>query len=267
MKFPDILDMGLMLSVRVEVVAAVTNFCHSAPSKKELDSLNDERLHVTFVVHPKLAHHILPQESRNIKGLITQYRRCRGIGEIGVDLTGQQVHLQEQLSVFREYINFYVSKQLLSLVLVLHCRSQGYTSEASDHCLRVMDQKVPIANRRSVRVHRHCYNGSLEEKDKWLQKFPGTMFGFTSIILYSNRHNELDQVVKSLPLSKILLESDSPYLLAPVHQNEKFNSPYGVIAVAERIAELKGVSLKEVLTITSGNARGLYGMAGVSMKV
>ena len=84
------------------------------------------------------------------------------------------------------------------------------------------------------------------------------MFGFTAVLLQEVRHRELEEVVRTLPMSKILLETDSSHLLAPVHQQEKYNMPYGLVAVAERVAELKDIPLREVLSASTFNAQKLY---------
>ena len=86
------------------------------------------------------------------------------------------------------------------------------------------------------------------------------MFGFTALILRRERHPEVDQVIRQLPLEKILLETDSPHLKAPEHERNSYNSPYGIEVIAKRVAELKGLKVEEVFKITSGNASRLYGL-------
>ena len=54
------------------------------------------------------------------------------------------------------------------------------------------------------RIHLHCYNGGMKEKDAWMQHYPNTVFGFTGMLLRGDRHLELDKVVKSLLSTKIL---------------------------------------------------------------
>ena len=107
-------------------------------------------------------------------------------------------------------------------------------------------------------MNSHCFNGGLKERDLWLKRFPEIMFGFTAISLLEVRDQELDEVVKTLPMSKILLEMDSPHLLVPIHQQEKCNTPYGLVAVAERVPELEGMPLKEVLSASIFKAWKLY---------
>ena len=71
------------------------------------------------------------------------------------------------------------------------------------------------------------------------------MLGFTGILLQEVKYVELAEVVKSLCVSTILSETDSPHLLVPVHQREKYNTPCGVATVCDRT---EGYPLKEVLT-------------------
>ena len=70
----------------------------------------------------------------------------------------------------------------------------------------------------------------------------------------------MDDVIKQLPMEKILLETDSPYLKVPEHLSNRFNFPNGIKAIARRVAELKGLGLVEVLTKTFENATRLYGL-------
>ena len=107
-------------------------------------------------------------------------------------------------------------------------------------------------------MHRHCFIGGLNERDKWLQRFAEIFLGFTAILLQEVRHLELKEVVKTLPMSRILLETNSPHLLAPVHQQEKCNTPYILVAVADRVAELKGMPLKEEVSAPTFNAQKLH---------
>ena len=73
--------------------------------------------------------------------------------------------------------------------------------------------------KRSYQVHKHCFNGGLKGRDLRLQRFPEIMFGLTAIFLQEGSHPELDEV-KTLPMSRILLEMESPHLLAPIHQQD-----------------------------------------------
>ena len=77
-----------------------------------------------------------------------------------------------------------------------------------------MTHQLAPTIRDQVRMHRHCFNGSQSEVDHWRKEFPNIKGGFIGF-----GFTELDDVVKLLPMEDILLESDSPYLQAPVHKN------------------------------------------------
>ena len=73
-------------------------------------------------------------------------------------------------------------------------------------------------------------------------------------------HPELEKVVQHLELDQILLETDSPYITVPVHSKCNYNTPYGLEEVARQVVQLKDITVKEVLQVTSKNAKDLYGL-------
>ena len=71
----------------------------------------------------------------------------------------------------------------------------------------------------------------------------------------------MEEVIKQLPMKRILLETDSPHLIAPEHRKSHYNSPYGVEVIAERIAQLKGINIETVLHQTLSNTKTFYGLS------
>ena len=99
-------------------------------------------------MHPKLAHKVMTKEMSAQKGFILKEGRCQGISEIGIDLSGNfGLHLKDQLEVLRSFLEFYVSKQLWSMVIVIHCSSWSHSLDAREQCLRVMEKELPSTNR------------------------------------------------------------------------------------------------------------------------
>ena len=94
----------------------------------------------------------------------------------------------------------------------------------------------------------------------WTSTFPRIRFGFTALLLGKNKHSELEDVVKTLDDRRILLETDSPYLKPPSHAEHSFNTPYGLLPVARKVAELRGVSLRRLLEIANENAKEIYNL-------
>ena len=126
--------------------------------------------------------------------------------------------------------------------------------------LAVMSSLLKDDVAQNAKIHRHCYNGGVREMIKWRDGFPSVMVGFTALILRRERHIEVDDVIKQMPMEKILFKTDSPYLKGPEHLSNRFNSPYGIEAIARRVAEQKGLGLAEVLMKTSENAARLCGL-------
>ena len=259
----SILNNGPMPQTPVRLQHAVCNFCHGVPSREDMVVYKrDHRLSFTYGVHPKEAKYVSQRQLDMVKSAVEKDPRCVGIGEMGMEYSeGYSKFNDHQIRVLKDLLRFYVDKKLWSKVLVIHCREGDNKSrDASDMCLAVMSSVLKDDVAKNSRIHRHCYNGGVREMIKWRDSFPSVMFGFTALILRRERPIEVDDVIKQLPMEKILLETDSPYLKAPEHLSNRFNSPYGIEAIARRVAELKGLGLAEVLTKTSENAARLYGL-------
>jgi TatD DNase family protein len=100
----------------------------------------------------------------------------------------------------------------------------------------------------------HCFMGRWPQAEKLMKM--GFYFGFNGLITYAR---DFDKVIKNLPLEKILLETDAPYL-TPIPHRDKRNEPLYVKYVAEKIAEIKEIKFKEVAQQTTKNARELFGI-------
>lgn len=106
----------------------------------------------------------------------------------------------------------------------------------------------------------HCFTESLEMALAAIEM--NYLISFSGIVTFKNAQ-ELKDVVKAIPLEKILIETDSPYL-APIPYRGKKNEPKYVVEVAQCIADLKGVSIEEVAAITSANFHRLFSRAGLT---
>ena len=220
----------------------------------------DSRLYFAFGFHPKNARHGSEKALQQMKSLIEKEPRCVAIGEVGIKLTaGHKALIEYQTKVLKAVLQFYKEKKLWSKVLVLHCRDYRST-DAQALCMVTLKNilKEDVVH---AKIHWHCFNGSLREMEKWQETFPQLKFGFTGLLLRPERHGELDKIVRRLPLESILLETDSPYLLAPEHQGFRYNTPYGIAAVAQRVADLKSLSVRRVLRTTTTTAKRFYNLS------
>ena len=100
----------------------------------------------------------------------------------------------------------------------------------------------------------HCYSGSLEMA-KWLIK-RGWYIGFTGVLTFKNARKALE-VAENIPLNRIVLETDCPYM-APEPFRGKRNDPGKLCRMAEKLAQIRGLTVSEIHAITMENGKNLY---------
>ena len=170
-------------------------------------------------------------------------RQCWiGVGEIGLDLYWDKTFEKQQVEVLREQLSW--AKQL-DLPVSLHTR------EAFDLMFKVLEQEQDG----SLKGVFHCFNGTKEQAD--IAMSLGFHLGLGGVITYKNC--DVKSFLNEIPLEKILLETDDPYL-PPVPYRGKRNEIAYMIEVAKKIAEVKQIDINEVATATSNNARQLFNL-------
>ena len=170
-------------------------------------------------------------------------RQCWvGVGEIGLDLYWDKTFEKQQVEVLREQLSW--AKQL-RLPVSLHTR------EAFDLMFKVLEQEQDG----SLRGVFHCFNGTKEQADIAISL--GFHLGLGGVITYKNC--DVKSFLNEIPLNKILLETDDPYL-PPVPYRGKRNEIAYMTEVAKKIAEVKQIDIKEVAETTSYNARQLFNL-------
>jgi len=163
------------------------------------------------------------------------------IGETGLDYFRLTGDLSWQRDRFRTHIRAAIKS---NLPLIIHTRN------AQDDTIKIMKEE----NAKSATGVMHCFTESYEMAKKAIDL--GFYISFSGIITFKNAES-LRDTVKKIPIENILIETDSPYL-APVPNRGKLNEPANVIYVAEKIAELKGISIEEVAEITTNNFFKLF---------
>ena len=171
---------------------------------------------------------------------LAAHPKVRAIGEIGLDYYWKENPPKEfQQQVFHKQMEL---ARALDLPVIIHDR------EAHHDCLEVV-KAYP-----EVRGVYHCYSGSLEDA-KVLVKL-GWMLSFTGVITYKNARKSLE-VLEWLPMDRIMIETDSPYL-TPEPFRGKRNDSGKVHLVAEKIAQVKGMEAEEVAQITLENGKRFF---------
>ena len=162
------------------------------------------------------------------------------VGEIGIDLYWDKTYAKEQEFCFRYQIE--LAKEF-KLPIVIHTRSSF--EDAIDILEDLHDNDLTGVF--------HCFGGTWEEAMRI--KDLGFKYGIGGVVTFKN--SGLDKVVDHLDLNDLLLETDAPYLTPSPHRGKRNDSSY-IYLIAEKIAELKKVSIEEVARITTQNAKDLF---------
>ncbi len=175
-------------------------------------------------------------ELQQIEKLI-QHEKVVAIGECGLDYHWP-VPKQEQEQMFLAHIEL---AKKHNLPILIHDR------EAHEPMYNVLKKHKPFGIL-------HCYSGSAQDA-KWITE-NGLYIGVGGVITFANS-KKLQQCVKETPLTKIVLETDCPYLAPVPHRGKQCNSAM-VIHIAQKIADIKEISVEEVLNITRENANNIF---------
>lgn len=170
------------------------------------------------------------------------------MGEIGLDYYRTQGEEDQKFQKDRFIEQLELAKKL-SKPIVLHCRDSkaGSTGKAYPQMIEILKNGC-TKNGGVV----HSYTGSLEEAKQFLDL--GLYLGFNGIITFARQY---DEIVIHTPLESILLETDAPYLTPEPYRGQR-NEPLYVVEVAKKIAELKDISVEEVITNTTKNTLKLF---------
>ena len=198
-------------------------------------------LYAAVGVHPEECGAYDGSEPDALRAL-TREEKVVAIGEIGLDYYWPENPPRElQQRVFRDQLALAVE---LDLPVIVHDR------EAHGDSLSII-KEVPQA-----RGVFHCFSGSAEMARELVKL--GWMVSFTGVLTYKNARKAVE-AAQAVPLEKIMIETDSPYMAPVPHRGERNDSGY-VRHVCEKLAEIKGVSFEECARITLENGKLFYGI-------
>ncbi len=167
---------------------------------------------------------------------------CVAIGEIGLDYYWDKTYIKEQQEVLLRQLDLALE---LNLPVLLHNR------DATEDMLQLLKPY----SARGLRGVMHCFTGSMETAERVLDM--GLYLGIGGVLTFKN--TRLPETLKTVPLERIVLETDSPYM-APVPYRGKRNEPRFIRYVIERLAQVYGVSEGEIEAATDRNARSLLNL-------
>lgn len=187
-----------------------------------------------------------PDDADHVDGkLLDSYRRLAkhekvvAIGEIGLDYHYEDVPRAVQINAFEAQMDL---AEALKLPVIVHMR------EATEDALAVVGRHPDVTG-----VF-HCFSGSVETANRLVER--GWYVGFTGVVTFKNARRAVE-VVEALPLDRILTETDCPYMAPEPHRGKRCDSRF-IPLIAEKIAQIKGITTEEVGRITTENAKRLF---------
>ncbi|OIN58609.1 TatD family hydrolase [Arsenicibacter rosenii] len=194
-------------------------------------------------LHPTYVNQTVEQELATVEAELSRHPFI-AVGEIGLDFYWDLTHVDRQFEAFRTQLQWAAQQNLF---VSLHTRS-GHDRNAFAEAADVIEQ---LALPTLTGIF-HCFVGTLDEARRAVGM--GFKLGIGGVVTFKN--GGLDQVVPHIGLEHLVLETDSPYL-APVPYRGKRNEPAYLHQIAQRIADLKGISIDDVARHTTANALSL----------
>ena len=197
-------------------------------------------------IYAAVGSHPDAADEGNDQGLAEYQALCKqekvlAIGEIGLDYHYEDIPRERQQAAFRAQMALAAE---LDLPVIVHER------EAHEDGMRIVEEYP------TVKGVFHCYSGSAEMA-KWLVS-RGWYIGFTGVLTFKNARKAVETAA-SIPLNRIVLETDCPYM-SPEPFRGKRNDPGRLYRMAEKLAEIRGLSVEEIHAITMENGKKLYRM-------
>ena len=203
-------------------------------------ALSHDIIYAAVGIHPEEAEGMLEKDKYILSELVSDNEKVLAIGEIGLDYHFRTDNKEIQKKVFIEQLD--IARQM-HVPVSIHAR------DAHGDLMQILKKEG-----RGMRGVIHCYSGSVEMAKELFKM--GWYIGADGPLTFKNSA-KLPEVIKMMPLERLLIETDSPYL-APVPNRGKRNEPSFVQYVAQKAAEIRNMEYAQIAQITTNNARTLF---------
>ncbi|MBR4017624.1 MAG: TatD family hydrolase [Oscillospiraceae bacterium] len=234
----------LMAGLKDKGIGLVMNAGCSLESSKDIIRMAEQYpwLYASVGSHPDSADEVNEDVINEYRNLC-RHEKVKAIGEIGLDYYYEDIPREIQKQAFRMQME--LAKEV-DLPVIIHER------EAHDDGMRIV-KEFP-----TVKGVFHCYSGSAEMARQLVNM--GWYIGFTGVLTFKNARKAVETAA-SIPLDRIVLETDCPFM-APEPYRGKRNDPGYLPKMAEKLAEIRGISVEEAIAVTTENAKRLYRITG-----
>jgi len=219
--------------------------CTTLESFDKIKLITDKynNIYGTFGIHPHETKNHEDLNSEIILDNIKNHKKIVGVGETGLDFYYNHSDKKIQKKIFIEHIHAAAS---LNIPLIVHSRN----AEKDTYEIIKSEKK----NNKNLKVLIHCFTGSKDFAKNLLDI--NCYISLSGIITFKNS-NELSNTASSIPIDRLLVETDSPYL-APMPYRGKNNEPSYIIHTVEKLAEIKNLSKESVMNYTTNNFKKLF---------
>lgn len=208
-------------------------------SKKSVELSNKyDFIYSTVGIHPVDIKEYNDEVEKELIAMVKNNTKVVAIGEIGLDYYWMEDPKEIQQDVFRKQLN--ISRET-KLPVVIHTR------DALEDTLKILSEYKDIGG------ILHCFPGSYDSVKSLLDRY---YVGVAGVVTFKN-NKKTQEMVKQVPLDRVVIETDCPYLTPEPFRGHR-NEPTYVKYVAEKIAEIKGISYEEVIKVTTENAKAIY---------
>ena len=223
-------------------ISKLLTICTTLESFEKIINLvkMDPIIYGTFGIHPHETETNITNKETIIRH-INENEKIIGIGETGLDFFYNHSNKERQINRFKEHIEAAI---ILKKPIVIHSRNAESETYEILNSYKLDELKILM----------HCFTGSLEFSKKLLSL--GAFFSASGIITFKNSL-ELQNTFKTIPLDRLLIETDSPFL-APIPMRGKKNEPSFIKYTADKLSLIKGKSVEQIIDSTSKNFNNLF---------
>jgi TatD DNase family protein len=202
-----------------------------------------ENMYAAVGIHPHDAKTVTEDTLKELREL-SKNKKVVAIGETGLDYHYNFSTHEEQMRVFAEHLKIAAE---LNLPVIIHCR------EAFNETMGILEQHGGGVKR----VVFHCFSGEASQAKIVLDR--GFYISFTGVVTFKNAEN-VRQAVEVVPLDRLMVETDAPYMSPEPMRKQKINEPAFMVYIAKRLAELKEMDLADFAEAVTATSREFFGL-------
>ena len=246
--FPHLFDQlnDVVKRAQSNQVKYLLTICTTLESFERIKLIIDKYINIygTFGIHPHESKKYTNVDLQFILNKKRKYKKVIGIGETGLDFYYNHSDKKTQKVSFIEHIH---AASELNIPIIVHSRN------AEIDTYEILKSEMKNSN---LKVLMHCFTGSKNFANKLIDL---NCYISVSGIITFKKSTELADTISSIPMEKLLVETDSPFL-APLPYRGKFNEPSYIVHTVEKLSKIKKTSKVTIMNITTDNFRKLFGL-------